>query len=72
MPRGVVKWFSPEKRWGVIARKEEEPDARVDSVAIQGCFRDQGLRAGDRVVFDVIVDSEGVRAENVRRAGGCC
>ncbi|WP_406002753.1 cold-shock protein [Streptomyces sp. NBC_00829] len=71
MPRGTVKWFDPEKGYGVIAQDAGEPDADVDSFAVQGCCRARALTTGERVVFDVVRDSQGIRAENVHRAGAC-
>ncbi|WP_269856068.1 cold-shock protein [Streptomyces sp. RPT161] len=73
MPSGTVKWFSPEKGHGVITRDDDgEPDAIMDFLAVKGCCRVRGLTAGDRVIFDVVKDSEGVWAENVRRIGTYC
>ncbi|WSS46911.1 cold shock domain-containing protein (plasmid) [Streptomyces sp. NBC_01187] len=72
MPNGTVKWFSSEKRWGVITQDVEgEPDVIVNSSAIQGCGCMRGLSTDDRVIFDVTMDPYGVRADNVRRTGAC-
>ncbi|MGP3991630.1 cold-shock protein [Streptomyces sp. 3N207] len=69
---GAVKWFSRRRRWGVIAQNGEgEPDVIVHSSAILGCCCIRGLRAGDKVIFDVTEDSRGTRADNVRRVGAC-
>ncbi|MFI6106976.1 cold-shock protein [Streptomyces sp. NPDC051310] len=71
VPRGTVKWFSQGEWYGVIVQDGGGPDAIVWSTAIQVCCRPRGLTKGDRVCFDIIQDSQGVRAENVCRAEGC-
>lgn len=72
VPRGTVKWFGPDEGYGVIVRDGGEPDAVVQLSAIQVCCRARGLMAGDEVSFDVIADSDGIRAENVRRTDAGC
>ncbi|MFE6132212.1 cold-shock protein [Streptomyces sp. NPDC056437] len=72
MPRGVVKWFDPSEEVGVITWGDGEPDAVVYSSAVQPCCRARSLTATEAVVLDVITDSHGVFAANVRRAGFCC
>ncbi|GGU46296.1 hypothetical protein GCM10010244_85160 [Streptomyces coeruleorubidus] len=68
MPRGIVKWFDPKTGVGVIAWGDGEPDAVVYTSAIQLCCRSRALVAAEAVVLDVIKDSLGVWAGNVRRA----
>ncbi|MDF3292691.1 cold-shock protein [Streptomyces silvisoli] len=68
-----MKWFSLEKGRGVITRDDGgEPDTIVHCLAVKGCCRVRGPMAGDGVIFDVVKDSEGVRAENVWRGGAYC
>ncbi|UYQ64118.1 cold shock domain-containing protein [Streptomyces peucetius] len=67
-----MKWFGPDEGYGVIVRNGGEPDAIVYFSAIQMCCRARGLMTGDKVSFDVMADSEGVRAENVRRTEPGC
>ncbi|MFJ7242159.1 cold-shock protein [Streptomyces olivaceus] len=72
VPRGTVKWFDPNAGVGVIAWGDSEPDAVVYSSAVQLCCRAHSLMAAEAVVLDVIKDSQGVWAANVRRAELCC
>ncbi|RKT02339.1 CspA family cold shock protein [Streptomyces sp. 3211.6] len=72
MPRGTVKWFDPKAGVGVIAWGDGEPDAVVYPSAIQLCCRVRTLVATEAVTLDVIKDSQGVWAANVRRTGPCC
>jgi cold shock CspA family protein len=66
MPVGVVKWFDAVRGVGVIA-----PDGWpfLDAVAHRSAVHgeaDRVLVAGRRVLFDLIWDAAGVRADNIR------
>ena len=60
---GKVKWFSPEKGYGFIAR-EDGDDVFVHFSAIQ----DEGfktLEEGQDVSFDIVEGARGPQAANV-------
>jgi CspA family cold shock protein len=62
---GVVKWFSSEKRYGIMEREGlREPDVYVAESAIQGS---RTLTVGERVEFDVVEGPRGPAAANVTR-----
>ncbi len=64
--QGTVKWFSPEKGYGFIARDDGQGDVFVHFTGIQG----QGYRnleEGQKVEFEIEPDprGKGPRAVNV-------
>lgn len=63
MMKGVVKWFSEEKRYGFIGREEGE-DVFVHISDINPGTR---LDKGDDVEFEVEEAEKGPRAKNVRK-----
>ncbi|MBP0932374.1 cold-shock protein [Streptomyces goshikiensis] len=67
-PCGVVKWFDLGRGIGLISQEGAGPDLRAEASAIHG--RDGRLRQGEEVLFDVTLDSAGLRADNIRRAQG--
>ncbi|GAA3063901.1 hypothetical protein GCM10020254_04760 [Streptomyces goshikiensis] len=69
-PCGVVKWFDLGRGIGLISQEGAGPDIRAEASAIHG--RDGRLRQGEEVLFDVTLDSAGLRADNIRRAQGAC
>lgn len=64
MKQGVVKQYDPYKGWGFIAGEDGE-DYFVNVNGLRPTERKQGLRAGQRVAFDVEFDQKGDRAVNV-------
>ncbi len=67
MAIGKVKWFNDSKGFGFIETEGSE-DVFVHFSAIQGeGYR--SLQEGAEVEFDVVSDTKGPRAENVRVIG---
>lgn len=68
MPRGVVKWFSPERGFGFISPDDGAEDVFVRFSGIAGSgFRT--LAKGEEVSFEIADDDEGKpEAMNVREA----
>ncbi len=66
MPKGIVKWFDPERGYGFIAT-DEGKDVFVHQSAIQsGDY--VILDEGDRVEFDIVEGEKGKpKAINVYR-----
>ena len=61
---GKVKWFSPEKGYGFIAREGGDDDVFVHFSAIQ----DEGfktLNEGQDVEFEIVEGARGPQAANV-------
>lgn len=62
---GTVKWFSPEKGYGFIARDDQQPDVFVHFSAIEvDGFKT--LEEGATVEFEVIQGQKGPQAAAVR------
>ncbi len=67
MAIGKVKWFNDSKGFGFIETEGSE-DVFVHFSAIQGeGYR--SLQEGAEVEFDIVSDTKGPRAENVRIIG---
>ncbi len=65
MPKGRVKWFSPEKGFGFIIL-DPDTEVFVHYSSITGCgFR--MLNPEELVEFDMIDTANGYQAKNVRR-----
>ncbi|WP_432094572.1 cold shock domain-containing protein [Streptomyces sp. bgisy100] len=65
-----MKWFDNAGQFGAIV-----PDGCEAEVAVQYCVvaqrgGDRLLKAGDRVVFDITLDADGRRADNIRLLDG--
>jgi CspA family cold shock protein len=68
MPRGTVKWFSPEKGYGFITPDDGSKDVFVHCSAIVGeGYRN--LQEGQKVEFEVTQGQKGPQASNVRVIG---
>ena len=68
MPRGTVKWFSPEKGYGFIPPDDGSKDVFVHYTAIVGeGYRN--LQEGQKVEFEVTQGQKGPQASNVRVIG---
>jgi CspA family cold shock protein len=68
MPRGTVKWFSPEKAYGFITPDDGSKDVFVHYSAIVGeGYRN--LQEGQKVEFEVTQGQKGPQASNVRVIG---
>ena len=68
MATGKIKWFNDSKGYGFIETDEGTEDVFVHFSAIEG----EGYRTlqeGAEVEFDIVPDTKGPRAENVRLIG---
>ncbi len=65
-PCGVVKWFDPDRGIGLISQEGAGPDVQAEASAIHG--KDRYLRQGEKVLFNVTLDSAGLRADNIHRS----
>ena len=63
-PCGVVKWFDPDRGIGLISQEGAGPDVRAEASAVHGT---DSLRPGEEVLFDLTLDSAGLRADNIHR-----
>ncbi|MFD3776383.1 cold-shock protein [Streptomyces sp. NPDC058612] len=64
-PCGVVKWFDPDRGVGLISQEGAGPDVQAETQAIHG--KDDHLRPGEEVFFNITLDSAGLRADNIHR-----
>ncbi|MFE5772939.1 cold-shock protein [Streptomyces sp. NPDC056485] len=67
-PCGVVKWFGPDRGIGLISQEGAGPDVQAEASAIHGM--DRRLPPGEVVLFDVTLDSSGLRADSIHRPVG--
>ncbi|MFG2994546.1 cold-shock protein [Streptomyces sp. NPDC048257] len=66
-PCGVVKWFDPDRGIGLISQESAGgPDVQAEASAIQA--KDHRLHQGEEVLFDITLDSAGLRADNIHRS----
>ncbi|MFE3865255.1 cold-shock protein [Streptomyces goshikiensis] len=63
-----MKWFDLSRGIGLISQEGAGPDIRAEASAIHG--RDGQLRQGEEVLFDVTLDSAGLRADNIYSTQG--
>ncbi|MFD3440341.1 cold-shock protein [Streptomyces sp. NPDC058685] len=66
MPLGKVLWFDTRRGVGAIKPYGLEREVSVESRAVQA---ECELRAGQKVLFDICLDSDGRRGDNVRILG---
>ena len=64
MKMGVVKEYDPSKGFGFITGEDKE-DYFVHMSGLREYFKGRGLRAGQKVSFDVDFGMRGDRAINV-------
>ncbi|MFD3720771.1 cold-shock protein [Streptomyces sp. NPDC058674] len=60
-----MKWFDPARGIGLISQEGDGPDVHAEASAIQG--KDDHLRPGEEVFFNITLDSAGLRADNIHR-----
>jgi CspA family cold shock protein len=65
MKKGTVKEYDPERGFGFIQGEDGE-DYFLHVSGLREHMKDEGLREGQRVLFDVDFDMKGDRAINVR------
>ena len=63
MPNGTVKWFNGTKGFGFISN-EDGADVFVHYTEIQA-YKDQGLKQGDMVEYEIVPGEIGPRAAKV-------
>lgn len=69
MAQGKVKWFDIEKGFGFIEPDDGSKDVFVHRSNIADLGRDEGLRDGEEVEYDVEETPKGLSALNVQRIG---
>lgn len=65
MPRGKVKWFNPEKKYGFITLEDESADVFVHQ---SGILDNQKIAEGDVVEFEITKGKKGEQAASVIKA----
>lgn len=65
MPTGVVKCFDSDRGVGLISQGADLPEVVAELSAVHG--PDRRLVQGERVLFDITLDAEGRRADNIHR-----
>ncbi|MET9695020.1 cold shock domain-containing protein [Streptomyces sp. NPDC006514] len=60
-----MKWFDPDRGIGLISQEGAGPDVQAVASAIHA--EDRRLGQGEEVLFDITLDSAGLRADNIRR-----
>lgn len=68
MPQGKVKWFSLDKGYGFIEPDDGSKDVFVHRNNVENLDRNEGLREGEEVEYEVEETPKGLSAQNVRRA----
>ncbi len=63
MATGTVKFFNKFRGFGFIARDDGEKDVYVNASDLEEGIE---IEEGSRVIFDVVQESKGPRAKNVR------
>ncbi|MEU8844294.1 cold shock domain-containing protein [Streptomyces roseus] len=63
-----MKWFDCDRGIGLISQQGAGPDVQAELSAVRGS--DSRLRQGEKVLFDIILDSAGLRADNIHRLKG--
>ncbi|MEU9028980.1 cold shock domain-containing protein [Streptomyces sp. NPDC048383] len=60
-----MKWFDCDRGVGLISQQGAGPDVQAEASAVHGS--DNRLRQGEKVLFDITLDSAGLRADNIHR-----
>lgn len=63
--RGVVRFFNAEKGWGFVQREGEFADVFVHAKALKESGIFEGLKAGDVLDFEVMMDQKGPKAVGI-------
>ena len=67
MAQGKVKWFNAGKGFGFIEPTDGGKDVFVHRNNIDGLSRDDGLREGEEVAYEVEQTPRGLSAVSVQR-----
>lgn len=70
MAQGTVKWFNAEKGFGFIRPDDGSKDVFVHRTNVYGLGRDEGLRDGETVEYEVEPGPKGLSATEVQRLDG--
>lgn len=64
MPNGTVKWFNNTKGYGFILLEDDNVDvfAHYSAIVMDGY---KTLKAGQRVMFDIVQGEKGLHATNI-------
>jgi CspA family cold shock protein len=68
MPKGKVKWFSLDKGYGFIEPDDGSKDVFVHRNNVEALGRNEGLREGEEVEYEVEETPKGLSAQNVERS----
>ncbi len=68
MPSGKVKWFSLDKGYGFIEPDDGSKDVFVHRNNVEELGRNEGLREGEEVEYEVEETPKGLSAQNVQRS----
>lgn len=63
MRKGVVKWFDPQRRFGII-KPDDDDNQNIFVYLNEGA---EMLTSGDRVEFEVVETTPGPRAGRVQK-----
>ena len=69
MAYGIVKKFNAQKGYGFIGPEDGSKDVFVHRNEVKGLGRDEGLREGEKVEYEVERTPKGLSAVNVQRRG---
>jgi len=69
MAHGIVKKFNAQKGYGFIGPADGSKDIFVHRNEVKGLGRDEGLREGEEVEYEVERTPKGLSAINVKRKG---
>lgn len=66
MPRGVVQWCDPGRGLAMVREASSGDDVCAERSTVHHGWP---LATGEQAIYDVTVDGDGMRTDNVRRLG---